>query len=116
MKAIRKTKDFNPCNCPVTHSFNKIGGKWKITIFYLISKSYFRSSAMLKVLPTISKQTLLNQLKELTEDQLIERIVFPEMPPRVEYHLTEYGLTIIPAIKGLQEWGLKDMARTVIEK
>ena len=109
MENKRKHKDFNPFNCPVTHCMNKIGGKWKILIIYAVSKNCNRFSKLQRALPLISKQMLVNQLRELEEDNLLERTIFPEIPPRVEYKLTTQGLSLMPVIGVLQNWGLNDM-------
>ena len=105
----RKTKDFNPYQWGVTHFLNKIGGKWKVMIIYEISTKCNRFSLLQKALPAISKQMLVNQLRELEEDNIIERLVYAEMPPRVEYRLTPVGESIMPIIKVMEDWGFKDM-------
>jgi DNA-binding HxlR family transcriptional regulator len=109
----RKNKDFNPNNCPVTHFMNKVGGKWKVLVIYGIDQGKNRFSLLQKVIPQISKQMLINQLRELEEDKIIERKVFAEVPPRVEYHISKYGKTMLPVIKTIQEWGLKDMKKSL---
>ena len=114
MANTRKNKDFNPNNCPVTHCLNRIGGKWKIMIMYGISKKCNRFSLLQKAMPDISKQTLVNQLRELEEDEIIERILFAETPPRVEYKVTTYGASLMPVIEVMQEWGLKDLKKRKI--
>jgi DNA-binding HxlR family transcriptional regulator len=111
MEHARKNKDFNPYNCPVTHCMNKIGGKWKILIIYAVYKNCNRFSKMQRALPLISKQMLVNQLRELEEDGILERIIYAEIPPRVEYKITEYGQSLMPVISVLQNWGLKDLAK-----
>jgi DNA-binding HxlR family transcriptional regulator len=107
----RKNKDFNPNNCPVTHCLNLIGGKWKIVIIYGISKKVNRFSMLQRAIPTISKQMLVNQLRELEEDKIIERTIYPEIPPRVEYKVTEYGMSLMPVIGVMQDWGLQDLKK-----
>lgn len=109
MANSRKNKDFNPNNCPVTHCLNRIGGKWKILIMYAISKQCNRFSALQRAIPDISKQMLVNQLRELEEDKIIDRIIYAEIPPRVEYRITEYGQSLMPVIAVMQEWGLNDL-------
>jgi DNA-binding HxlR family transcriptional regulator len=109
MDRTRKTKNFNPYNCPVTHCMNKIGGKWKILIIYGIYKKCNRFSMLQRALPAISKQMLVNQLRELEEDKIIDRTIYAEIPPRVEYKLTEVGQSLMPVISVLQDWGLKDL-------
>ena len=111
MPRIRKTKDFNPNNCPVTHCLNKIGGKWKPLIMYAISKNVNRFSTMQKALPVISKQMLVNQLRELEEDGIISRKEYEETPPRTEYTMTEYGNSLMPVLYAIQDWGIHDMKR-----
>lgn len=107
--ATRKNKDFNPHNCGVTHFLNIIGGKWKVLVIYAVSKKRNRFSLLQKIIPNISKQMLINQLRELEEDGVLNRKVFAEMPPRVEYELTDYGKSIMPVISKIQKWGEKDM-------
>jgi len=109
MKTTRKLKDFNPYNCPVTHCMNKIGGKWKILIIYAIYKNCNRFSTLQKALPLLSKQMLVNQLRELEEDKIIDRIIYAEIPPRVEYKITAYGQSLMPVISVMQNWGLQDL-------
>ena len=111
MDKARKNKDFNPNNCPVTHCLNKIGGKWKILIIYAVSMKCNRFSKLQKAIPVISKQMLVNQLRELEEDKILERTIYAEIPPRVEYRITEYGMSLMPVISVLQEWGLEDLRK-----
>ncbi|MEI9959519.1 MAG: helix-turn-helix domain-containing protein [Ferruginibacter sp.] len=111
MANTRKNKDFNPNNCPVTHFLNKVGGKWKIMVMYVISKNCNRFSLIQKAMPDISKQMLVNQLRELEEDNIVERVIHAEKPPRVEYRITVYGQTLMPVINVMQEWGLKDLKK-----
>jgi len=111
MASTRKNKDFNPNNCPVTHCLNKIGGKWKIMIIYAVSKNCNRFSKLQKAMPAISKQMLVNQLRELEEDKILERIVYAEIPPKVEYRVTAYGQSLMPVIQVMQDWGLQDLKK-----
>jgi len=111
MARLRKNKDFNPFNCGVTHFLNKVGGKWKVLVIHAISSGYNRFSVLEKVVPQISKQMLVNQLHELEDDGIIERTVFAEMPPRVEYNLSEYGLSILSVTQAIQEWGDRDLKK-----
>lgn len=103
--SVRKTKNFNPTNCAVTYCMNIIGGKWKPVIIHLICKDVNRYSLMQKAMPEASKQTLTNQLRELEADGVIERIVFAEIPPRVEYRMTPFGDTLLPIIDAMRAWG-----------
>ena len=109
MENRRKNKDFNPNNCGVTHFLNRIGGKWKVLVIYAIDNGVNRFSRMQKLIPDISKQMLVNQLRELEEDRIIDRIIYAEIPPRVEYKLTKYGRSLMPVIDVIQQWGEKDL-------
>lgn len=106
---VRKTKEFTPGNCPVVYCMNIIGGKWKPTIIHMIRTNRNRYSILLKNITEISKQTLTNQLRELEKDGIIERIIFPEIPPRVEYNITDYGKTVLPIIDSMYKWGRQNM-------
>lgn len=112
MAQQRKNKDFNPFKCGVTHFLNKVGGPWKVLVIHGISLKCNRFSLLKKAIPQISKQMLVNQLRELEADGIIRRLVFTEMPPKVEYQLTTYGDSLLPIIKTIQEWGLADMEAT----
>ena len=109
MENKRKNRDFNPNNCGVTHFLNRIGGKWKVLVIYAINNRVNRFSSMQKLIPDISKQMLVNQLRELEEDKIIDRIIYAEIPPRVEYKLTKYGKSLMPVIDVIQQWGEKDL-------
>jgi DNA-binding HxlR family transcriptional regulator len=109
MPDIRKNKDYNPYNCPMTHCMNKIGGKWKMLIIYAVYKNVNRFSKLQKILPLISKQMLVNQLRELEADNILQRHIFAEVPPRVEYQLTEHGKSLMPIIKVMHDWGVIDL-------
>ena len=109
MPTHRKNKDYNPYNCPVTHTMNRIGGKWKVLIIYAISKDCNRFSRLQKVMPLISKQMLVNQLRELEADGILQRIIYPEVPPKVEYRLTDRARDLMPVIAAMQAWGLEDI-------
>jgi DNA-binding HxlR family transcriptional regulator len=106
---VRKTKDFMPGNCPVSFTMNLIGGKWKPSIIRMIRTGRNRYSLILKDMHDISKQTLTNQLRELEIDGIIERTIFAEIPPRVEYSITPYGMTLFPIIDSMSQWAREHM-------
>lgn len=109
-KRIKKTKEFMPGNCPVVFCMNIIGGKWKPSIIHMIRTDRNRYSVLLKNIKEISKQTLTNQLRELEHDGIIHRVIFPEIPPRVEYSITDYGKTLLPIIDSMYTWGKQHMS------
>lgn len=92
-------------NCPVTATMKLIGGKWKILVLHLIRNDINRFGKMSMMLKTISKQMLTTQLRELEEDGLIERKIYAEIPPRVEYFLSEEGKSLVPIIHAMKIWG-----------
>ena len=108
---VRKNKDFVPGNCPVGFTMNIIGGKWKPSIIYMIRTEKNRYSLLLKNIPEISKQTLTNQLRELEADRIIERIIYAEIPPRVEYKITPFGSTLLPIIDSMSDWARQHMKK-----
>ncbi|MBT1696849.1 helix-turn-helix transcriptional regulator [Fulvivirgaceae bacterium PWU4] len=95
----------NVQNCPVTATMQVIGGKWKILILYLIFNDINRFGKMGMMLKDISKQMLTSQLRELENDGIIERRIYPEIPPRVEYFLTAKGRSLEPVISQMRDWG-----------
>ena len=92
-------------NCPVTATMQIMGGKWKLLILHLINNDINRFGKMGMMLKDISKQMLTTQLRELERDGIIGRIIFAEIPPRVEYALTEKGKSLLPIIELMKDWG-----------
>ena len=92
--------------CPIDTFINTIKGKRKGTIILYLYQGDKRYSELVRLLPDISERMMTKQLKELKEDGLIEREVFAEVPPRVEYSLTELGRNIRPVLKGMYKGGL----------
>lgn len=95
-------------DCPVTRCLSLIGGKWKPVILFCICNDVNRFGALQRSVPAITKQMLTKQLRELEQDGVISRTVFAEVPPRVEYALTERGRSLLPVIGAMREWGLSD--------
>jgi len=96
-------------NCPVTATMDVMGGKWKLLILHLINNDINRFGKMGMMLKDISKQMLTTQLRELEHDGIIDRIIYPEIPPRVEYTLTEKGKTLLPIIELMKDWGTENI-------
>jgi DNA-binding HxlR family transcriptional regulator len=84
-------------------------GHWKPIIVWYIRDKPLRFKDLLKVIPDISTKVLTMELKELEADGLVLRETFNETPPRVEYSLTRYGKTLLPALTALREWGLQHL-------
>jgi DNA-binding HxlR family transcriptional regulator len=92
-------------DCPVTATMGIIGGKWKLLILNLIRNDINRFGKMSMILKDISKQMLTTQLREMESDGIIERKIYAEIPPRVEYFITEKGKTLVPIIHLMGDWG-----------
>ncbi|MBB1095506.1 winged helix-turn-helix transcriptional regulator [Limosilactobacillus agrestis] len=82
-----------------------ISGKWKTSILCNLGTAPMRTGELKRRLPGISQRILTKQLKELETDQIIKRKVYPEVPPRVEYCLTEHGKTLRKILLEMSEWG-----------
>lgn len=96
-------------SCPVTYCLSIIGGKWKPVIVFCIANGVDRFGAMKRAVPGITKQMLTKQLRELEADKIISRKVFAEVPPRVDYALTDKGRSVLPVIKQMESWGRAHM-------
>lgn len=95
--------------CEIELTLAVIGGKWKpLILYYLGMKGTKRFGEIKKFLNTITHKTLTNQLRELELDNLIKRDVYPEVPPKVEYSLTETGKTLLPILESMCAWGEKN--------
>jgi len=91
--------------CPLTHALTIVGGKWKPIIISHLKNSPKRFGKLDVLIPTISRKVLASQLSELVEHEMLDRISFPETPPRVEYQLTKKGKELVPIFESLAEWG-----------
>lgn len=91
--------------CPVAALQNVIAGKWKVIILCYLTKKTLRFGELQKSIPKISVGILTQQLRELEEDGLIDREIYKEVPPRVEYSLTDLGKSLVPIINVMNEWG-----------
>ncbi|HBX46442.1 winged helix-turn-helix transcriptional regulator [Limibacterium fermenti] len=80
-------------------------GKWKIRLLWFIHEGYKRPSELQRKIPDASRRVLNIQLKELEEHELITKKIYPVVPPKVEYSLTEFGETLIPVLSVLGQWG-----------
>ena len=93
--------------CPVTRTLEKIGGRWKPIILYQLVDTSRRYSELKKAIPMISEKMLIQHLRELETDRLIKREVYSQIPPKVEYSLTDIGKEMSPILCAMAEWGLK---------
>lgn len=92
--------------CPVQNTLQFISGKWKSVILYhLLENEVLRFSNLEKKLPYVSKRMLVKQLNELVEDGVIVKTIYPTVPIKTEYRLTDFGNTFAPVIKAMETWG-----------
>lgn len=91
--------------CPVETTLEMIGGKYKALILWHLSEGKLRFSQLKKVITKATPKMLTQQLRELEANQLIHREVYPVIPPKVEYSLTETGRSLIPVLISMRDWG-----------
>ena len=86
-------------------AFRMLEGRWKmVIIFHLFDKGTMRFSELEKAIPAVSQKMLIQQLRSLEQDGIVTRIVYPQVPPKVEYSLTAWGQAMCPALDSLLEW------------
>jgi DNA-binding HxlR family transcriptional regulator len=97
--------------CPVQTALTVIGGKWKPHIFrHLIGRTK-RFGKLQSALPYVTRKVLTQQLRELEDDGVVIRTIYPQVPPKVEYSLSDYGKTLVPIISSLSGWGQAHIER-----
>lgn len=106
-----KTKEELP-DCPVATTVQLIGSKWKILIIRNLLARPWRFNELRKSLEGISQKVLTDSLRSMEEDGIITRTVYPEVPPRVEYALSDLGESMRPIIKAMEKFGLDYKALT----
>jgi DNA-binding HxlR family transcriptional regulator len=92
--------------CPVEATLSVIGGKWKVVILWRLVSGTKRFNELQRSISPITRKMLTEQLRDLEKDNLIVRTVYPEVPPKVEYSLSDYGRTFIPVMQAMAQWGL----------
>lgn len=102
----------NPLKCPMVRAINAIGGRWKPIILHILSVGTVRFGELRKKIPPVTQKMLTQQLRELESDGLIIRRVYPQVPPKVEYSLSEKGKSLSPILDLLYDWGSSIKERT----
>lgn len=109
---MRKTSSTNAINeeamlasCGMSYTLSVIGGRWKPAILFTLLKGKMRYNELRRSINGVSERMLVAQLRELEDDGLVKRIIYPEVPPRVEYELTEMGLDTAPMLRHMSAWG-----------
>jgi DNA-binding HxlR family transcriptional regulator len=105
-------------NCGLDLIGEVLYGKWKIRLLYFISQDFKRPNELHKKIPEATRRVLNMQLKQLENHELVTKIIFPQLPPKVEYSLTDFGQSLIPVIALLGKWGddNEERLREVITK
>jgi DNA-binding HxlR family transcriptional regulator len=102
----RALKDRSRAGCSVERALSLIDGKWKIVILYkLLQGGTLRFNELRRLIPDVTQRMLTHQLRELEADDLIVRVVYPQVPPRVEYSLSVRGRSLETVLLALKHWG-----------
>lgn len=105
-------------HCAMDVTMDYIGGKWKTVVLWYLRKDRKRFSELKRLIPNITEKMLSLQLKSLEKDGIVKRKLYREVPPRVEYYLTDFGKTLIPVLDEVARWGrtLAETRGKLIEK
>jgi DNA-binding HxlR family transcriptional regulator len=107
----QENKQLLEAECPEIYAVNQISGQWTVAICGYLSEGKLRFGELKKRMPPITERMLALELKRMEERKLIVRRVYPEVPVRVEYELTESGQELVPIIKQLEQWGRRHKER-----
>ncbi|KAB1158308.1 helix-turn-helix transcriptional regulator [Tenacibaculum aiptasiae] len=99
----------NENKCPVATALKILGGKWTLQIVYEIGNEKRRFGELKRLIPEISEKMLIQELKKMTSSNILNRKAYPEIPPRVEYSLTDKGLKVLPILEQIENFGLELM-------
>lgn len=91
--------------CSIEAALEAIGGKWKGVILYHLTDGTRRFNELRRLMPAVTQRMLTRQLRELENDSIISRRVYAQVPPKVEYSLTEFGTSLLPVLRELETWG-----------
>ena len=95
----------NTLNCPVSATLNLVGGKYKALILWHLAEKKLRFSQLNKLIPGATAKMLTQQLREMEAQNLVHREVYPIVPPKVEYSLTDLGVSLMPVLVAMRNWG-----------
>ncbi|MDZ8105856.1 MAG: helix-turn-helix domain-containing protein [Nostoc sp. DedQUE12a] len=109
MKA--EAENYTKLTCEVETTLKVIGGRWKVLIIRELMTGVKRFGQMQRALPGITQKMLTQQLREMEEDGIIHREVYPQIPPKVEYSLTPLGETLQPILYAMHEWAVQHFGR-----
>lgn len=105
-------------NCGLDLIGEVLYGKWKVRLLWFINQGHLRPSELQRKIPDATRRVLNIQLKEMEEHELVTKVIYPVVPPKVEYSLTDFGKSLIPVISVLGNWGdeNEERLRSVIMK
>lgn len=109
------TSDLLFPNCPIRNVLSRVGDKWSLLVMHTLLEhaAPMRFSAIRKAVPDISQKVLTTTLRHLEEDQFVERMVYAEVPPRVEYRMLERGKSFMVACQPMIQWAVEHLAEIV---
>ena len=111
--------------CTLEVALQMIGGRWKPLILWYLSSGTLRFNELRRMLPKVTQKMLTQQLRELEHDRLVNRVIYVQIPPKVEYSLTEAAKSLLPSLLSLRQWGayylegkeyLEDCKEEVVDK
>ena len=105
----KPTANFEQFVCPIEATVALIGGKWKTVILWNLKDGKVRFNKLMSEIPDISPKMLTKQLRELERDGIVERKMYPEIPPRVEYSLTPLAISLVPILSQMAQWGMANL-------
>lgn len=101
-----------PTSCPAEITLQVIGGRWKVVILWFLFQETMRFSDLLRSMTGITQKMLTQQLRELERDRIVQRKVYPQVPPKVEYSLTPLGRSLKSIVDAMHRWGLSHKSST----
>lgn len=104
-RAVIDSQSPAPTKCPMTAALNAIGGKWSLICLYWLDSGTRRFNELQRLMPDISHKVLTATLRNLEQEGLISRTVYPEVPPRVEYRISGHGESVRSIIEAVRLWG-----------
>jgi DNA-binding HxlR family transcriptional regulator len=116
LKICAMAKKIKKAACAVDYAFQRIGGKYKARILWVLRDGVLRYGELKKAIVGITPKMLTQTLKELEEDKLVVRKAYYEIPPKVEYRISDCGKELIPFIALLRGWGEKQLGLKIIQR
>lgn len=103
----KKSEDDYVENCPISNVQKIVRGKWTMVIVFFLSQGTLRFGELSRKIPQVTQANLTKELRTLEEYRIIHREIYKEVPPKVEYSLTELGIKFLPVLKSLEKWAIE---------